>query len=128
MPAQVKRMAIGVDAAKALWVSRFRLVEPGAGFVHLPLVDWCDTELAEQLTSERLVMKWSRGVPRQVWEQKRARNDALDCAVYGLAALRLLHPDLGLLLRRLEGERPPPPKPKKDSGWIPRRDDWLKPR
>jgi len=122
---------IGVDAAKALWISRFRIVDAGPGYVHLPAVSWCDEELAEQLTSERLVMKWTKGIPRETWEQKRARNDALDCAVYGLAALRLLHPDLDLLSRRLEGQEPAPqavkPAPRGRAGWLGQgRGDFLK--
>lgn len=122
---------IGVDAAKALWISRFRVVDPGPGYVHLPAVGWCDEELAEQLTSERLVMKWTKGIPKQTWEQKRARNDALDCAVYGLAALRLLHPDLDFLLRRIEGHEQAPqaakPTPRARAGFLgARRNDFLK--
>lgn len=91
---QVPLYTVGVDAAKALFVSRLRLTEAGPGFVHLPIAEWCDDELAEQLTSERLVMTWSKGVPRQVWRKRRARNEGLDCAVLAIAALRLLNPKL----------------------------------
>ena len=43
----------------------------GPGYVHLPLVDWADDELADQLTSERLVMTWSRGIPKATWTKTR---------------------------------------------------------
>lgn len=109
---------IGVDAAKSLIVARLGLdtaptpaegaPEPAAptghsipGFVHLPDVEWADEELAEQLTSERLVTRWSKGVPVQEWKQVRARNEMLDCSVYALAALRLARVDLSLMASRL---------------------------
>ena len=124
---------VGVDAAKALMLSRFRLTEKekGPGYFHVPLVDWADEELAAQLTSERLVTQFRKGVPRQEWRKVRERNDALDCMVYALAALRLVHPDLDLLGRRLRGEpepKPPrPPEPKRR--WIePKPEGWLRGR
>ena len=106
---------IGVDGAKALWVSRYRITEAGPGRVHLPLESWADEELAAQLTAERLVTRYKAGFPIQVWRPIRARNEMLDCAVYGLAALKILHPDLEGLARQLlePAEPPPPPAPKK---------------
>lgn len=118
---------IGVDAAKALLVSRFRVTDRGPGYFHISTAEWADEELAAQLTSERLIMRWTKGVPRQVWQQTRARNDALDCAVYGLAALRLLHPDLELLAQRIANpSAAPPPKPKRESWLGPRGEGWLR--
>lgn len=101
---QVPLYTIGVDAGKSLFISRLALTEKGPGYVHMPTADWCDEELAAQLTSERLVTKWSRGVPEQVWKKIRARNEALDCAIYALAALRLLNPKLGIMLQALQAE------------------------
>ena len=127
---KVPLYTVGVDAAKALWVSRLNVVEKGRGYVHLPLADWCDEELAAQLTSERLLTRFSKGVPTQVWKKMRPRNEALDCAVYALAALRLTHPDLDALAARMSGTAPKPPSSgqatKPDAGWIPRRQgSWL---
>lgn len=120
---------IGVDAAKALIVSRLGLTARGPGYVHLPMADWCDDELAAQLASERLVTKWTRGVPSQVWRKTRARNEALDCYVYALGALRLLHPDLTLLATRMvrpESMLPARPAPPPRGGFLgPRRKGWL---
>lgn len=120
---------VGVDAAKALLISRLSLTERGPGYLHVPHVDWADEELAAQLTSERLVTRFTRGVPSQVWKKVRPRNEALDCSIYALAALRLLHPDLALMAERLRGPEPPvrpAPKPRRE-GWLgPRRGGWLR--
>jgi phage terminase large subunit GpA-like protein len=119
---------IGVDAAKKLLTDRLALEGGGPGFVHIPQAEWADTELAEQLTSERLVTKYTKGVPVQVWKQIRPRNEILDCAVYGLAALRLARVDLNLLALKLTAPAQTPaaaPQPKEP--WIGRRDgSWLK--
>lgn len=125
---------IGVDAAKALWMSRLRVPEAGHGYVHLPAEAWCDDEFAAQLTSERLVTKWQRGIPRSEWRKIRARNETLDCAVLGLAALRLLNPNLERLLEQARttaahGGAPPAPKaPPPRRGWVPPNRNWLRPR
>jgi phage terminase large subunit GpA-like protein len=92
---------IGVDTAKALVMSRLALTEKGRGFVHIPNTDWADEELAAQLASERLVTKWSQGVPQTFWKKTRARNEMLDAFVLGLAALRLLNPRLDAMAARL---------------------------
>jgi phage terminase large subunit GpA-like protein len=124
---KVPLYTIGVDAAKALWVSRFKIDEKGRGYVHIPLEDWADDGLAAQLTSERLVTTWHKGIPKQIWQQTRPRNEALDCVVYALAALRLLHPNLELLAQRITDPSAPAPAPKpKRERWIPRREGWLK--
>lgn len=129
---QVPLYTIGVDAAKALWISRLNVTEKGRGYVHLPMADWCDEELAAQLTSERLLTRFTKGVPTQTWKKMRPRNDALDCAVYALAALRLTHPDLDALAARMGGGpvKPAAPMVKKPGGWIPPRREggWLKGR
>jgi phage terminase large subunit GpA-like protein len=126
---KVPLYTIGVDAAKALWLSRLVVTEEGRGRVHLPQADWCDDEFAAQMTSERLVMRWHKGVPQQVWKKIRPRNEALDMAVYALGALRLAHPDLDGLAARMQGRsKPPPPAPPSVNkpGWIPRRQgSWL---
>jgi phage terminase large subunit GpA-like protein len=103
---QVPLYTIGVDAAKALWLSRLALAEKGPGHVHLPHADWCDDEFAAQLTSERLVMRWHKGVPQQVWKKFRPRNEALDMSVYALGALRLLNPRLAAMAATLAASAP----------------------
>jgi phage terminase large subunit GpA-like protein len=123
---------IGVDAAKSLIQTRLALLEAGPGFVHLPTLEWADEELASQLTSERLVTKYTKGIPVQIWKQIRARNEMLDCKVLALAALRLSRVDLTLLAERMakprEAQPPPAPKPAR-TPWIDRgRGGWLKGR
>ena len=137
----VKLFTVGVDAAKALLVSRLKLLEPGPGYVHVPHADWADEELAAQLASEKLVTTWHKGVPKTVWKKTRARNEMLDCAIYAHAALRLLRPDLEGLARELtpsaptpdEPARPPAPSepvevtPAQKPRWIPSRPgSWLR--
>jgi phage terminase large subunit GpA-like protein len=129
---------IGVDAAKSLIQTRLGLVAPeaerpgGPGFVHLPDQDWVDDEFAAQLTSERLMTKYTKGIAVQVWKQIRPRNEMLDCAVLALAALRLSRVDLTLLAERMSKPQPvaapQPVKPAKPP-WIERgRGGWLKGR
>lgn len=81
----VKLWPIGTDTAKATLYGRLRLTEPGPGYVHLGR--WMPAEVFEQLTAERLVTKYHKGRPRLEWMKPGGRrNEALDCAVYALAA------------------------------------------
>jgi phage terminase large subunit GpA-like protein len=110
---------IGVDAAKGLLVGRLRLTERGRGYVHLPHADWADEELAAQLTSERLVTRWHKGVPTTAWVKTRTRNEMLDCATYALAALRLLNPRLEAMAHRLRAAAPAPSAPSETTTPVP---------
>jgi phage terminase large subunit GpA-like protein len=119
---QVPLYTVGVDAAKSLFMSRLKLTEKGPGYVHLPVADWCDQELVNQLTSEKLVTKWHKGVPTQVWRKLRPRNEMLDCSVYATAALRLLNPKLVQMLEQLNrsarDQAPKPPKSVPSGGGV----------
>ncbi|MFN8994504.1 MAG: phage terminase large subunit family protein [Pseudomonadota bacterium] len=85
----VKLWPVGSDTGKATLYGRLRLTEPGAGFVHLG--KWLPSEVFEQLTAERLVTKYRNGRPRLEWMKPAGRrNEALDCAVYALAAAHYL--------------------------------------
>ena len=85
----VKLWPVGSDTAKAVIYGRLRLTEPGAGYVHLGR--WMSAEVFEQLTAERLVTKYHKGRPRLEWMKPAGRrNEALDCAVYALAAAHYL--------------------------------------
>lgn len=129
-PRPVDLYTVGVDAAKALLMSRLELAAPGPGYVHLPEADWADEDLAKQLTSERLVTRYSKGVPVQEWRILKLgqRNEMLDCFVLATAALRLARVDLKLLAERLSrplrdlARRRPPRRPASDLD-VP--DDWL---
>lgn len=105
---KVPLRVVGTDAAKSLVLSRLGLVDDdgapvrrGPGVVHLPYADWCDHEFSAQLTSERLVTKWSKGIAHEVWVQGHRRNEMLDCFVYAVAALRILNPKLNTMAQAL---------------------------
>lgn len=80
---------IGVDQGKALLYARLKLLQPGPGYVHFPRDAAFDDEYFAQLAAEKLVTKIKGTRPFQEWVQTRPRNEALDCLVYALAALRL---------------------------------------
>lgn len=84
---------VGVDSAKALIMSRLQNTAPGPGYWHIPAGhSLLGEEYVAQLTSEKLATKFRKGFPTKEWIKTRTRNEALDCAVYALAALRLLNP------------------------------------
>jgi phage terminase large subunit GpA-like protein len=85
---------VGTDTAKEQIYNRFTLVaegdEPLAGAVHFPNNhEIYDLAEAQQLTAEEQVEKWVDGKKKIVWDSKKRRNEALDCFVYALAALRI---------------------------------------
>ncbi len=81
----VKLWIIGTDTAKGEIYGRLRIGEPGPGYVHLSR--HLPAEVFEQLTAERLVTKYVKGRARLEWMKPNGkRNEALDCAVYALAA------------------------------------------
>ncbi len=80
---------LGVDQGKALVYSRLKLTQPGPGYVHFPRDPAFDDEYFAQLAAEKLVTKVRGTRPIQEWVQTRPRNEALDCLLYALAALRL---------------------------------------
>lgn len=138
---KVALYTVGVDTCKGLLYSRLKIMEPGPGFVHLPLSHQVgqierpgvDEEFIEQLTAERLVTSYRMGVPVRRWVQRRPRNEALDMAVYAIAALRLLRPNLEEMARLLnpatqrQPQVEPPPKKQR---WIQphRSGSWLRGR
>lgn len=85
---------IGTDTAKDLIYNRLQLqpepdrLVPGA--IHFP----DDPEIfgekeAQQLVSEVLIPKLINGKVVYRWDNQKRRNEALDCFIYALAALRL---------------------------------------
>lgn len=94
---------VGVDGIKGLIYGRLRVTEPGPGYCHFPAQypdDWF-----EQLTAEKLVTRYQRGVPYKTWVLPSGkRNEALDCRVYAYAAIRILSPRWELFERVRAGE------------------------
>ena len=78
---------IGVDGVKSQIMARLTSATPSVRFS-----DSLDARFYEELTSERLVVKYSRGAPVRRWERIVGRRaEALDCVVYGWAVRQLIH-------------------------------------
>ena len=120
----VPLFVVGVDTAKHIIMGRLRVVEEGPGHVHIPLDNWADEELIAQLTSERWVRRYHRGVVKAAWVKQRRRNEMLDCFVYALGGLRMLNPDLTAIADRLEN---PDAVAGKQRQQEERREPWIKP-
>jgi phage terminase large subunit GpA-like protein len=100
---------VGVDAAKEIVYGRLRIQQPGPGYCHFP--SGRDPAWFEQLTSEIVVTKYSKGFPVREWVPRpNTRQEALDCRVYAFAALRSMSISWGRVQRLLAArERTPAP-------------------
>lgn len=98
---------IGTDTAKDLLYLQMETSpqitdQPMSGVMHLPLNDEiCDEVVCQQLASERLVEKLVSGKRVLRWDNEGRRNEALDCLVYALAALRISTSRFGINLDTL---------------------------
>jgi phage terminase large subunit GpA-like protein len=80
---------VGTDTAKSVLYGRLKHNQPGPGYVHFNLD--LQPDFYEQLTAERQSVRYVKGFPVKEWTKKPGqRNEALDCAVYGYAALQLI--------------------------------------
>lgn len=85
----VKRWPVGTDTAKTQLYGRMRQDKVGPGYMHFS--KYLPPEVYEQITSERYITKYLRGRARREWVKPQGkRNEALDCAVYALAAAHFL--------------------------------------
>ncbi|MCX6168316.1 MAG: phage terminase large subunit family protein [Ignavibacteriales bacterium] len=134
--------AVGVDTAKELIFSRLSITEFGPGYMHFPFeigIDKqtekgisLDKEYFEQLTSEKLVTVYDKGLPKRTWKKLRARNEALDIEVYSTAAFYTLQYDENLLIKirhRIkeiaeESKNPTQPVQKTDESIV-RKKNWA---
>jgi phage terminase large subunit GpA-like protein len=96
---KVNLFPIGVDTAKHLLFSRFRITEPGAGYCHFPSDR--DDEYFKQLTAEKIATRYHKGFARREFVKVRPRNEALDVRVYAMAALTLMNANLKALHNRM---------------------------
>ena len=90
---------VGVDEAKLTVMRRLAVPNPGPGFCHIPNdrgADWY-----QQLTAEKLITRYVKGFPVREWHQTRPRNEALDCRVYALAALKIANPSFKRAAERM---------------------------
>lgn len=100
---QINLFTVGTDTAKDMIFARLKIAEPGAGYLHFP--NTIDREVLEQITSEKAVTTYSKGVPKREWRKTRPRNEQLDMLVYSMAALQSLGtniiPQLGVIAKQL---------------------------
>jgi len=90
---------LGVDGGKATLYSRLKIKDPGPGYCHFP--DTLSDRFYKQLTAEKRVMKQNQGIPKLRWVLPGGkRNEALDCAVYSMAALSILNPNLAIIAKQ----------------------------
>lgn len=108
---KVSLFSIGTDTAKEVIYARLRINEPGAGYVHFPVGPAFDEEYFLQLTAEKCITKYEKGRPKRAWVKTRPRNEAIDIAVYNLAALYILNPNFEKLKQRLTPEQEIEPEP-----------------
>ena len=98
---KVNLFLVGVDAAKDTIMARLRIAEPGRGYCHFPHDR--EPEWFRQLTAEKVQTRYHRGFPHRVWvKSPSTRNEALDCRVYGYAALIALNVRWGPLRANIE--------------------------
>lgn len=82
---------LGVDRFKQVIYDRLNVPRVGPGYVHIPKE--LNGEFWEQLTAESPEARIEKGKQVTRWIKRRARNEALDCAVYALAAFEIYcHP------------------------------------
>jgi phage terminase large subunit GpA-like protein len=99
---KVDLFLVGVDEAKLVVMRRLAKDKEGPGYCHIPerdgLGEWC-----KQITAERLRVRYVRGQPVREWvKPDKARNEALDCRVYALAALKIMQPSFKRLAERMQ--------------------------
>lgn len=86
---------VGSDTAKEQIYNRLMIEipadgSPAPGAMHFPNnPEIFDKDEAGQLTAEEMVEKEEKGKKKIVWSAGGRRNEALDCCVYALAALRI---------------------------------------
>jgi phage terminase large subunit GpA-like protein len=104
--------SLGTDTIKTTLFGRLRHNETTGG---LNFGMAADEEYFRQLTSERQALRYHRGFPIREWVKKAGdRNEALDCAVYGYAAMLLYSRRMNRttmwseLAERLEKGKPAP--------------------
>lgn len=107
--ARVYATEVGTDNAKELIYSRLKNQpdaskrdQPQPGVIHFPANDdICDEEELKQLTAETKRLKIVQGRRVYRWDAGGRRNEALDCLVYAIAALRISQQRFGLDLEAL---------------------------
>ncbi len=102
--ARCQLFPIGVDTAKELLFARMRINEIGPGYIHFS--DKLAQDYFLQLTAEKIMTRYHRGFKKRVFQKVRARNEALDCFVYAIAAYVILGINVNTLADRIEQAEP----------------------
>ena len=100
-----KLFPIGVDTAKEIVYSRLRIQDKGAGYCHFPIDR--DDEYFRMLTAEEIVTRFHKGFRKREWRKTRARNEALDCRVYAIAASAILNTNINAMASRQKAKQKP---------------------
>jgi phage terminase large subunit GpA-like protein len=96
---KVDLFLVGVDEAKLIVMRRLTQEAKTGGYCHFPSDR--DSEWYKQLTAEKLVTRYVKGQPIREWHKPdKARNEAFDCRVYALAALKIMQPSFKRLAER----------------------------
>lgn len=121
---RVPLFSVGVDTAKDLLVnSRLKISKPGPGYCHFPTS--YDDEYFDQLTAEKMLIRYRNGVASRYWKNTRSsgRNEGLDLRVYNIAAYYLLNPNMPIILDKLaaaaQSQQPETPRTDEPHGQRP---------
>lgn len=127
--ANIPLVHLGTIALKDSLYGRLRIERPGPGYVHFPFLE---EEYFRQLTAEAARTQYQKGRMTRRYEKVYERNEALDCAVYALAALFLSGPhreQLAKLVTRMGPDAPAaapePPRGVQAPKRLPRRRNWI---
>lgn len=93
-PSKTLLVHIGTNEGKTRVMSNLQITDFGPNYCHFPQGDKYTEEFFKMLTAEKLMTRYEKGVPYQVWQKVRARNEAIDLRVYNTAALEILNPNL----------------------------------
>ena len=97
---------LGVDTLKTQILARLKIEDDNAsGYIHFP--DFLDEEFFLQLSSEKLIKRYVKGIPKFEFKRLRPRNEALDLLVYNLACFRSLNANMEMIQKKLETIREP---------------------
>ena len=100
---KVDLFLVGTDEAKLVVMRRLAQEAKTGGYCHFPADR--DAEWFKQLTAEKLVVRYVKGQPIREWHKPdKARNEALDCRVYALAALKIMQPSFKRLAERYKSD------------------------
>lgn len=93
---------VGTDEAKLITMRRLATEKPGPGYCNVPAGRFDVDGWARQITAEKLVIRYVKGQPIREWHKPdKARNEALDCRNYAMAALKIQAPSFNRLAERL---------------------------